>query len=65
MSRRLIEKALRDNGCSVKRTTGGHDVWGCPCGSHSAPVPRHNEISAGVVGSIEKQMVCLSKGWLQ
>lgn len=65
MSRRLVAKALRDNGCSVKRTTGGHDVWACPCGSHSAPVPRHNEISAGVVGSIQKQMVCLSKGWLQ
>lgn len=64
MSRRLVEKALRSNECRVLRTTGPHDVWGCPCGAHTAPVPRHNEISAGVVKNVQQQMACLGEGWL-
>ena len=44
---------------------GDHTIWACPCGKHKAPVPRHREITAGVVGSIQKQMGCLPEGWLQ
>ena len=27
--------------------------------------PRHREITAGVIGSVQKQMACLPEGWLQ
>lgn len=65
MSRRNLERALRHNGCTITREGGRHTVYRCPCGEHQAPVPRHNEISAGVVGAIIRQMPCLPKGWLQ
>lgn len=65
MKRRLVVRALLDAGCTETRDTGKHTVYTCPCRRHSAPVPRHSEISAGVVGSIIKQMSCLEKGWLQ
>ena len=60
-----IVKALRDNGCEPLRNVGGHEIWGCPCGQHSAPLPNHREVTAGVVRSISKQMACLPKGWLK
>jgi len=65
MKRRDVLKALRAAGCHVQREGGEHTIWRCPCGQHKTAVPRHSEISAGVVGSIEKQMACLEQGWLQ
>jgi len=67
MSLRAVVKALTNAGCTLLRDSGRHTVWGCPstCGQHSAPVPRHTEVSAGVVKSIQQQMACLPKGWLQ
>jgi len=38
------------------RNRGGHEIWRCPCGSHSTALPNHREISAGVVTSIFRQM---------
>jgi len=65
MSLRAVTKALASAGCTVQRDTGRHTVWTCPCGDHRAPVPRHTEVSAGVVKSIQQQMACLPEGWLQ
>lgn len=65
MSLRDLVKALRAHGCKVLRDTGGHTVWVCPCGQHKAPVPRHTTISAGVCKSVQGQMACLPKGWVQ
>ena len=66
MKTRKVIQALRRNGCTELRSSGRHTIWACPCGGHSAPVPAsHNEIAAGVVRSIEKQMACLPKGWLK
>lgn len=65
MTRRNVEKALRTHGATFLRAGGNHDVWQCPCGQHKTAVPRHNQITAGVVGSISKTMECLPKGWLQ
>ena len=64
MNRRKVEQALAADACSLLRSTGGHDVYGCPCGQHMAPLPRHREISPGVVKSIGKLMACLPEGWL-
>ena len=65
MKRRDVVKALRGIGATVLRDKGDHTVWICTCGSHKAPVVRHSEITAGVVGSIGKQMACAPEGWLQ
>lgn len=65
MSRRLVVKALRANGCRMVRDTGPHTAWLCLDGAHTTFVPRHTTIPAGVVRSIENQMICLPKGWLQ
>jgi predicted RNA binding protein YcfA (HicA-like mRNA interferase family) len=63
--RRDVEAALRRHGCTVLREGGRHTIWQCPDGDHLAPVPRHREISAGVVASIANSMRCLGKGWLR
>ena len=65
MKRREVESALRKVGCVVLSDKGAHTKYGCPCGDHTTAVPRHVEITAGVVRSIGKQMACLPEGWLQ
>lgn len=67
MKRRDIERALTRNGCTKASGSGRgpHEKWLCPCGSHQVPVPRHGDISPGVVASIIKRLVCLEEGWLQ
>lgn len=65
MRRRDVVSALTEESCERLRNKGGHEVWGCPCGRHIAPVPNHQMISPGTVRSIAEQMSCLKKGWLQ
>ena len=66
MKLRSVVSALVSNGCRILREGGKHTLWLCPCiAQHNAAVPRHREITAGVVGSIIKQLPCLPKGWLQ
>lgn len=65
MRLRVVVVALHSAGCVVAREGGRHTVWRCPCGQHQTAVPRHNEITAGVIGSIVGQLACLPKGWLQ
>lgn len=65
MKRREVEQALRSAGCVSISDRGDHEVWQCPCGQHVAALPRHREITAGVVRSIEQQIACQPKGWLQ
>jgi hypothetical protein len=48
-----------------KATSGGHVKWICPCGRHSANIPRHLTVSPDVVTSTIKRMACLPEGWLQ
>jgi hypothetical protein len=65
MKRRDVESALRGKGCNVVSDKGDHTKWGCRCGAHTAPVPRHLNISPGVVRDIIRRMECLEEGWLQ
>jgi hypothetical protein len=66
MKRRHVVKKLRDHGCWLDRTTTGpHDKWRCPCGTHSTAVPRHQDVEAGTCRDIQRTMSCLEKGWLQ
>ena len=65
MKRVRLIAALEANGCRSIRNKGDHEVYGCPCGQHQTPVPRHRKVAPGTVNSIEKQIACLPKGWLQ
>lgn len=65
MKLRDVERALRAHGCRVLSESGPHTKWGCPCGAHTTPVPRHRTVTPGVVRNIGKRMVCLPEGWLQ
>jgi hypothetical protein len=65
MKRRDIETALRAQDCHVLRDRGDHTVWGCPCGRHQFPLPRHTVTSPGVVRKAIKMLACLPEGWLQ
>lgn len=65
MKQRDVNAALKDAGCTVLSDNGPHTKWGCPCGSHSANIPRHNRVSPGVIRDTLKRMQCLEKGWLQ
>jgi hypothetical protein len=65
MKLRDLNRALSRAGCSVKATSGGHVKWVCPCGQHSANIPRHAQVSPGVVADTMKRMTCLPGGWLQ
>jgi hypothetical protein len=63
IKRKSLESILAKRGCTIIRTTGGHDIW--QCGSCQAPVPRHNEIAADTLRSIDKLLTpCLGEGWL-
>jgi predicted RNA binding protein YcfA (HicA-like mRNA interferase family) len=65
MSLRSVEKALQAQGCQVLSEDGKHTKWGCPCGKHTTAVPRHRDISPGVVRNIIRDLACRPKGWLQ
>ena len=65
MKRRDLERALSGQGFLIMSDRGPHMKWSCPCGRHSANVPRHAVISPGVVADTIRRLECLPKGWLQ
>jgi predicted RNA binding protein YcfA (HicA-like mRNA interferase family) len=65
MKRREVVRALARIGATLIRDKGDHTIYRCPCGEHQTALPRHTDITAGVVGSIIKQLPCAPKGWLQ
>jgi predicted RNA binding protein YcfA (HicA-like mRNA interferase family) len=67
MAKRLVIRALTQQGCRKLSDGGIHEKWGCPvmCGKHTTAVPRHNEITPTVIRNIIRDLACLPKGWLQ
>ena len=65
MKLRDIQRALTRSGCTQVRDDGIHTRWSCPCGKHATAVPRHRDISPGVVRNLIRDLDCLPKGWLQ
>jgi hypothetical protein len=65
MKTRDVDTALRAQGCRIRSETGIHTKWACPCGHHSANIPRHNTTSAAVIRNTIQRITCLPKGWLQ
>lgn len=66
MRRRLVERALRKAGCKLRKPDKGpHSKYDCPCGKHTFPLPRHQEVSPGVCDDAINKLPCLPKGWLR
>jgi hypothetical protein len=65
MKRRDVNRMLRQSGCVIKNDDGPHTTWQCPCGQHTADIPRHVNISPGVIRDTINRMQCLERGWLQ
>lgn len=65
MKLREVQRALLRQDCWIKAQGGRHTKWACPCGKHSANIPRHSPVSPGVIDDTITRMQCLPKGWLQ
>jgi hypothetical protein len=67
MAKRLVVAALLRAGCRKISEHGKHEKWGCPigCAQHVTALPRHDEITAGVVRNLIRDLKCLPEGWLQ
>jgi len=65
MKTRDVIRKLRKSRCSIKNDNGPHTTWLCPCGRHTADIPRHTIVSPGVIRDTVSRMTCLPKGWLQ
>ena len=67
MAKRLVVRALTAQGCYKVSERGIHEKWRCSptCGKHTTSVPRHSEVTAGVLGNLIRDLTCLPKGWLQ
>jgi hypothetical protein len=64
MKRRLLERKLRAAGCMRKSPDRGpHSKWICPCGKHMVPIPRHLDVSPGVIDDVVAKLGCLPEGW--
>jgi mRNA interferase HicA len=56
MKRGDLLKKLSEQGCSLKRNGGRHDIWHNPKTGKSAPIPRHTEIPDTLCKLIQKQL---------
>ena len=67
MPKRLVVGALTGCGCYKASERGIHEKWKCPptCGKHTTSLPRHSEITVGVIRSLIRDLACLPEGWLQ
>jgi hypothetical protein len=64
MKRRDLERKLRAAGCTKKTPDKGpHSKWICPCGKHMVPIPRHSDVSPGVIDDAKAKLECLPEGW--
>lgn len=61
---RDVVRVLRSNGWLLLRQgRGSHEVWGLPDESVRAVVPRHGEVSAGIVGQLMKLLPEVPENW--
>jgi hypothetical protein len=67
MAKRRVVAALLKQQCRKLSEQGKHEKWGCPlsCQRHLTALPRHDEITAGVVRNVIRDLECLPEGWLQ
>ena len=59
----VVEKILRENGWVLLRSGGSHDLWGLPDESVTEPIPRHREVSAGIIGRLIGKLEQVPQSW--
>lgn len=57
-----VIKVLKKQGWQLVRTTGGHEWWEGPHGEGEA-IPRHTEISPGVMRKLAAKMDSIPDNW--
>jgi len=61
---KLVVKELQSRGWVLLRQgKGSHELWGLPDGSVYESIPRHREVSAGIVGQLVKKLPDPPKEW--
>jgi hypothetical protein len=67
MPKRQVAAALARQGCRKTGDSGKHEKWDARWESrqHLSSLPRHDEITAGVVRNLIRDLKCLPEGWLQ
>ena len=63
VKQREVEKVLAQQGWTLLRTKGGHNVWGSPDGSDSVAIPTHGRVSPGVVRQVIKKLPDSPANW--
>lgn len=59
-----VIKVVKANGWVFLRDAkGSHELWGLPDGLVKAVIPRHGEVSAGVVGQLMKNLPETPQNW--
>jgi mRNA interferase HicA len=56
LKRRELIRQLERAGCTLRRSSGGHDIYFNPRTGRSAPVPRHAEIPDSLCRLIRRQL---------
>lgn len=57
-------RALRANGwVRLRDAKGSHELWGLPDESVKESIPRHGEVSAGIVGQLLKRLPDPPNNW--
>lgn len=56
MTRRELERHLRDHGCVLLREGSNHAIWSNPDRDLRVPLPRHREIPVGTARAICRQL---------
>lgn len=57
-----VLKVLKAQGWQLVRTTGIHEWWEGPDGQGEA-IPRHTEVSPGVLRKLAKKMAEVPRNW--
>ncbi|TQO19755.1 putative RNA binding protein YcfA (HicA-like mRNA interferase family) [Rhodoglobus vestalii] len=61
---RDVIKVVEANGWVFLRgAKGSHEMWGLPDASVRESIPRHGEVSAGVVGQLMKKLPETPQNW--
>lgn len=61
---RDVIKVVKANGWVFLRDgKGSHELWGLPDGAEKESIPRHGEVSAGVVGQLMKKLPRTPQSW--
>jgi predicted RNA binding protein YcfA (HicA-like mRNA interferase family) len=61
---RDVVKILRSQGWILLRQgKGSHELWGKPDESIKESIPKHGEVSAGVIGQLIKKLPTVPSNW--